>query len=196
MDRRAHGAAISVLCGVMIAAGGGLAFVMPPADPPVARSVAGTMILAGGTAEMLVGLFGAHVERGWTDVGLGLLSLAAASVLFVATDLSALSFAWLLSVWLLARGATELIGGLASARAIVLVGTARLMRATVDLTLGLLALIGALAAAFPAFLLDWPSAVLRMILLYVAISLIASAAVHVAVAFAFRGARSQQSRRT
>ena len=184
-----RGVSISFLSGVLMAACGAIALVVPVADPNSARSVASTMILAGGLAEIAVGLFGVYAERGPTDVALGLLSLLAASILIFIGGISALSFTALLSAWLLARGATELVGGLAASGEIARVARARLIRGAADLFMGLAALIGSLASAFPAFLLDWPSAIVRTILLFVAFSLMASAVLHIRLALALRGRR-------
>jgi uncharacterized membrane protein HdeD (DUF308 family) len=179
VSRNALGASISLLCGAALAACGVVAFVVPLADPASARGTAGVMILAGGGAEIIVGLFGAHDERGPTDIGLGLLSLAVAAILALVGEIGALTLTGLLSVWLLARGATELLGGFAASSESAGVAAARLVRGVVDLLLGLVALIGSLATAFPAFLLGWPSTIVRSILLFVAISLLASASLHV-----------------
>ena len=184
-----RGVSISFLSGSLMAACSAIALVVPVADPSSARSVASTMILAGGVAEIAVGLFGVHVERGPTDVALGLLSLLAASILIVIGEISALSFTALLSAWLLARGATELVGGMAASDEIARVAAARLIRGGVDVDLGLMALIGSLAYAFPAFLLDWPSTIVRTILLFIALSLMASAVLHIRLALALRGRR-------
>lgn len=184
-----RGVSISFLSGSLMAACSAIALVVPVADPSSARSVASTMILAGGVAEIAVGLFGVHVERGPTDVALGLLSLLAASILIVIGEISALSFTALLSAWLLARGATELVGGMAASDEIARVAAARLIRGGVDVVLGLMALIGSLASAFPAFLLDWPSTIVRTILLFIALSLMASAVLHIRLALALRGRR-------
>jgi uncharacterized membrane protein HdeD (DUF308 family) len=145
------------------------------------------MILAVGIAEIVLGRFGLPIERSRTDVVLGMLSMVAAWLLILAGATGALSFTLVLSAWLLARAAAELVGGLASASESAHVVAARLTRGAVDLVLGLLALIGSLATAFPAFLLDWPWAIVRTILLFVAISLIASAALHAWLVFAFCG---------
>ena len=184
-----RGVSISFLSGSLMGACSAIALVVPVADPSSARSVASTMILAGGVAEIAVGLFGVHVERGPTDVALGLLSLLAASILIVIGEISALSFTALLSAWLLARGATELVGGMAASDEIARVAAARLIRGGVDVVLGLMALIGSLASAFPAFLLDWPSTIVRTILLFIALSLMASAVLHIRLALALRGRR-------
>jgi uncharacterized membrane protein HdeD (DUF308 family) len=189
-----RGAAISVLCGLLTAACSAFARVMPLADPNSVKNAASTMILAGGVAEIVVGLFGVHVERGPTDAALGLLSLIAASILIFIGATSALSLTVLLSAWLLARGATELTGGLAACGEIARVAAARLIRGAVDLVLGLVALIGSLAVAFPTFLLDWPSTIVRSILLFVAISLMASAVLHIRLALVLRGRRRSRHR--
>lgn len=188
MRREARGAAISLLCGLVMASAGTLPFVVPVAGPESARSLAALMILAGGLAEIAVGRFGVHVERGPTDVALGLLSLLAASILTVAGEIGALSFTLLLAAWLLARGAAELIGGLAESGGVARVAVARSARGAADLLLGAVALIGSLATAFPVFLLDWPVAILRMILIFAAISLLASGGLHAMLAIAFDGA--------
>jgi uncharacterized membrane protein HdeD (DUF308 family) len=189
MRHKARGAAISLLCGIVMAMGSALPFVMPFAEPESARSIASLMILVGGLAEIAVGRFGVHVERGPTDVALGLLSLLAASILTFVGEIGALSFTMLLSAWLLARGAAELVGGLAASGEIARVAAARFVRGSADLVLGAVALIGSLATAFPAFLLDWPATIVRAILIFVAISLLASGALHVMLAIAFGRAR-------
>jgi hypothetical protein len=186
MTAQSRGALVSVLCALALAACG-FALVMPLSDPASARNVARAVIFAGGIAEIVLGRFGLPIERGRTDVVLGLLSMVAASLLILAGATSALSFTLVLSAWLLARATAELVGGLAGASESARVVAARLARGTVDLVLGLLALIGSLATAFPAFLLGWPWAIVRMILLFVAISLIASAALHGWLVFAFGG---------
>ena len=81
------------------------------------------------------------------------------------------------------------MGGLVASGDIARVAGARLVRGAVDVILGLMALIGSLAAAFPAFLLDWPSTIVRTILLFVAVSLMASALLHIRLALALRGRR-------
>lgn len=184
-----RGVPISVLCGLLMGACGAIALVAPVGGPHAARSVASAVILAGGMAEIAVGLFGAHAERGPTDIALGLISLIAASVLIFTGGDGAASFTWLLAAWLLARGATELLGGLAASREAAGIAAARLVRGAVDLVLGLVALIGSLASTFPAFLLAWPSAIVRAILSFVALSLMASAVLHVRLALALRGRR-------
>jgi uncharacterized membrane protein HdeD (DUF308 family) len=178
VSRNALGAPISLLCGAALAACSVVAFVVPLADPAWARSMAAAMIFAGGVAEIIVGFFGVHDERGPTDVGLGLLSLAVASILALAGEIGALALTGLLSVWLLARGATELIGGFAASSEFAGVAVARLVRGAADLILGLAASIGSLATVFPIFLVSWPSAIVRTILLFVAISLMTSAILH------------------
>jgi uncharacterized membrane protein HdeD (DUF308 family) len=139
-----------------------LAFVMPVAEPAWARRVTGSVIFAAGLAELVVGFAGACIERGATDVVLGLLSLAAGLALLVARGGDALWLAALLSAWLLARGATGLLGSLASGAAFG-VAAARLFRGAADLILGLLALIGALASVFAEILVGWPATFVRMI---------------------------------
>jgi uncharacterized membrane protein HdeD (DUF308 family) len=188
MTARWRGAFVSILCALALAACGGFALVMPLADPASARNVARFMIFVGGIAEIVLGRFGPPIERGRTGVVLGLLSMGTGSLLILAGATSALSLTLMLSAWLLARAVVELVGGWAGAVECAGLVTARLARGTVDLVLGLLALIGSLATAFPAFLLGWPWAVVRMILLFVAISLIASAALHAGLVFAFGGA--------
>ena len=179
-----RGVSISFLGGLLMAACSAITLVVPVADPDSARRVASAMILAGGIAEIAVGLFGVHAERGPTDVVLGLLSLVAAPVLLVAGGASAISFTGLLGAWLLVRGAIELAGGLAASREIARVAAARLIRGAFDLVMGVAALIGSLASAF---LLDWPSAIVRAILVFVALSLMASAVLHIRPALIFRG---------
>jgi uncharacterized membrane protein HdeD (DUF308 family) len=144
------------------------------------------MLFAGGAAEIAVGLFGIRQERGLTDVVLGLLSVAAASILAFAGAIGALSFLFLLTAWLLARGAIELTGGMA-AETLAAVAVARLIRGWIDILLGLVALIASLAAASPLLLPSWPAAIVRSSLLLVAASLLASAGVHIWLAASFGG---------
>jgi uncharacterized membrane protein HdeD (DUF308 family) len=182
----ANGVAVSAWCGVLMAASGAVALAMPLADPNSSDIVAGSTIFAGGIAELVLGRHGAQVERARTEVGLGLLSLATASILFLRRETDALSFTALLSVWLVARGVTELAGGLAAAgQQVAGVAAARLVRGWTDLILGLVATIGSLAAAFPLYLLAWPTAIVRTVMLFVAVSLIASACLHVWLALAW-----------
>jgi uncharacterized membrane protein HdeD (DUF308 family) len=184
---------VSALSGLLMAACGALAFIVSLDEPMAARRVAGFMILAGGGAEAVVGLFGIDVERSPTDISLGLVSLAAASILLLVGEVSALSFTALLAVWLLARGATELVGGVVVSSENARVAAFRLARGWTDLVLAAATLIAALATAFPAFLLGWPSSIARMVLLFVAISLLTSAGLHIGLAFAFgRAARSRR----
>jgi len=189
-----RGVSISFLGGLLMAAFSAIALVVPVADPDSARSVASAMIFAGGIAEIAIGLFGIHAERGPTDVGLGLLSLVAASVLIVTGGSGAIAFTALLGAWLLVRGATELAGALAASGEMARVAAARLIRGAVDLVMGVAALIGSLASAFPAFLLDWPSAIVRTILMFVAFSLMASAVLHIRLALALRGRHRSRPR--
>ena len=178
MDRETQGATISLACGCLIALSAAVALIVPLADPGTARAVAAGMIYAGGVAEIVAGLFGIRVERGRTDVALGLLSVATASILAFAETIGALSFLFLLGLWLLARGATELLRGLAVETAVAL-AAARLIRGWMDIALALVVLIGALAAAFPLLLLSWPATIVRSALLLVAASLLASSALHI-----------------
>jgi uncharacterized membrane protein HdeD (DUF308 family) len=174
-------------CGLLLLGSSLVALVPPLAAPAWARPVAGCAILAGGAAEIAAGLAG--FERGATDLVLGLLSLAAGLILLAARQGDALWLTALLSAWLLARGATELLGGLGESRAIAAVATARLLRGAADLILGLLALIGALASAFAEILVGWPATIVNLILLFVAASLMGSAGLHIWLAFAVRRAR-------
>ena len=114
MDRWTRGATISLACGMLLALSSAPAFIVPPADPGTAKGVAAGMIFAGGAVEIAAGLFGIHRERGRTDVVLGLLSVATASILAFAGAIGAMGFLFLLGAWLLARGAIELMGGLAA----------------------------------------------------------------------------------
>ena len=59
-----RGVSISFLSGFLMAACSTIALVVPVADPELAKSVASAMILVGGVAEIAVGLFGVHAERG------------------------------------------------------------------------------------------------------------------------------------
>ena len=186
MDRRTQGASISLACGMLMALSSVLALIVPLAEPGTAKGVAAGMIFAGGVAEIAAGLFGVQVERGRTDLVLGLLSVALASLLAVSGAIGALSFLFLLGVWLFARGAIELLGGLA-AETVAAVAAARLVRGWMDILLGLVALIGSLAAAFPLLLLSWPVTIVRSALLFVAASLLASAALHIWLAASFGG---------
>ena len=68
------------------------------------------------------------------------------------------------------------------------VAAARLFRGWMDMLLGLVALIGCLAAAFPLLLLGWPAFIVRSALLFVAASLLASAGVHIWLAASLGGA--------
>ena len=187
MDRRTQGASISLAGGIVLATSSMLALIVPPADPGTAKGVATGVILAGGVAEIAVGRFGIHPERGPTDIVLGLVSVVAASILAFAGAIGAMGLLFLLGAWLLARGATELTGGLA-AKAPAAVATARLVRGWMDMLLGLVALIGCLAAAFPLLLLGWPAFIVRSALLFVAASLLASAGVHIWLAASLVGA--------
>ena len=178
MDRWTRGATISLACGMLLALSSAPAFIVPPADPGTAKGVAAGMIFAGGAVEIAAGLFGIHRERGRTDVVLGLLSVATASILAFAGAIGAMGFLFLLGAWLLARGATELIGGLVAETAVA-VAAARLIRGWMDILVGLVALIGSLAAAFPLLLLSWPATIVRSALLLVSASLLASAGLHI-----------------
>jgi uncharacterized membrane protein HdeD (DUF308 family) len=186
MDRRTQGASISLACGMLMALSSAPALIVPLAEPGTAKGTAAAMLFAGGMAEIAVGLFGTHLERGLTDVVLGLLSVGAASILAFAGGIGALSFLVLLAAWLLARGATELTGGLA-AETLAALPVARLIRGWMDILLGLVALIASLAAASPLLLLVWPAAIVRSSLLLVAASLLASAGVHIWLAASFGG---------
>lgn len=186
MNRGPLAASVSLACGLLIALSSAAALVAPVADPATAKGAAADMLFAGGAAEIAVGFFGIRQERGVTDVVLGLLSVAAASILAFAGGIGAPSFLFLLAAWLLARGAVELAGGLA-ADTPAAVAVARLIRGWIDILLGLAALIASLAAASPLLLAGWPAAIVRSSLLLVAASLLASAAVHIWLAALFRG---------
>ena len=166
--------------------------VMPLAGPAWTTNAARAMIFLGGIAEIVLGRFGLP-EAGRIDVVLGLVSIVAASLLLTAGETSALSLTMMLSAWLLARAVVELVGSWPGATASLGLVAIRLVRGIVDLVLGLLALIGALATVFPPFLLGWPWAVVRTVLLFVAISLMASAAVHAGLVFA--SGRAHRARR-
>lgn len=186
MNRGTLSASVSLACGLLIALTSAAALIVPIADPATARGAAADMLFAGGAAEMAVGLFGIRQERGVTDVILGLVSVAAASILAFAGAIGAPSLLLLLAAWLLARGAIELTGGLA-AETPAAVAVARLIRGWIDILLGLVALIASLAAASPLLLPSWPAAIVRTSLLLVAASLLASAGVHIWLAASFGG---------
>ena len=194
MNRETLGASVSLAGGLLIALTSAAALIGPIADPATARGAAADMLFAGGAPEIAVGLFGIRQERGVTDVVLGLVSAAAASILAFAGAIGAPSFLFLLAAWLLARGAIELTGGLA-AETPAAVPVARLIRGWIDILLGLVALIASLAAASPLLLPSWPAAIVRSSLLLVAASLLASAGVHIWLAASFgRAGRSPLGR--
>jgi uncharacterized membrane protein HdeD (DUF308 family) len=163
-----------------------LAFAAPVLEPPSAKGFAAIMIGIGGTADMAAGLFGVQVERSRTDIALGIISIAAAIVLAFIPASDAFLLTALLTLWLMARGLTELVGAALSVDKSEAAAAARLARGGIDLLLGLVALIGSLTTIWGQAIFGWPETIVRTILLFAAISLLAAGLLHAGVALLHR----------
>jgi uncharacterized membrane protein HdeD (DUF308 family) len=167
-----------------------LAYAAPLAPPPTVKAFAVVMIFTGGAAEAVAGRFGVHVARDRVDIALGFLSLTAAIALSSIRDDDAFLLTALLTLWLVARGLAELIGGTLSAERGNSAAAAWLARGAIDMLLGLLSLIGSLTTIWGQAIFGWPATIVRTILLFAAISLLVAGGLHVGLALMRgRGAR-------
>jgi uncharacterized membrane protein HdeD (DUF308 family) len=172
-----------------MAACSGLAFAEPLLEPPSAKGFAAFMILAGGAAETIVGRFGEQAGRSRTDIALGLISLAAAGLLALIPAGDAFLLSALLTLWLIARGLTELAGSVLAVDKSSAAALVRLARGTIDLLLGFAALVGSLTAVWGQAIFGWPAFIVRTILLFAAVSLMAAGLLHAGLAL-FRSRRA------
>ena len=160
-----------LLCGLLILLCG-IGAVL--SDAVVTRGVVhttGYLLLAAGAAEIVAGFAHRRLERieGRLDIILGLISLAVAAFLIFSSAHTASRFAGLLTLWLLLRGGVDILAAFVTRNFFVEEG--RLLRASVDLVLGLVSYIGLGTTAWWERLLGWPSTAAAVTFLFAGISL-------------------------
>ncbi|HEY6917453.1 MAG TPA: DUF308 domain-containing protein [Allosphingosinicella sp.] len=185
--RRPNGRrSLLLACGLVVLACGIGAII---SDAAVTRGIVrttGYLLLVAGAAEILAGFAHRRLERteGRLDIILGLISLAVASFLILSPAHTASRFAGLLTLWLLLRGGIDILAAFLTRDFFIEEG--RLLRASVDMVLGLVSYIGLSTTAWWERLLGWPSTAAAVTFLLAGISLSVSGLFLIAIS---RGSR-------
>ena len=162
----------SLWCGLVIIACG-LAAVAWPVRPTVTTEF-GYLLLAAGLFEALAGMAdrGRNVIRRVVDTLLGLISMTAAAILLLPGDENAWFFMATIAVWLLIRGAIDVMTSVLMPT--LYLGAGRAVRAAVDIGLGLISLIGVVTISWLEPLLGWTPMSVGATLFFAAASLVAT----------------------
>jgi len=165
---------ILLFCGLVILGCGAATIIFDSAEPRGLVRTTGYLVLAAGLAEVIGGIAHKRLEQveGRLDILLGLISLAVASYLLFSPAYTAARFAGLLTLWLMLRGGIDILAAFLTSDWFTEEG--RLLRASVDLVLGLVSYIGLGTTAWWETLLGWPSTAAAVTFLFVGISLAAA----------------------
>lgn len=138
------------------------------------------LLISAGVVEMLAGAIDHHAGRvtAAMDVVLGLLSLAAGALLLLPGWDSAASLVIVITAWLVVRGLLDLVGSALMRNEII--QDARLVRSSIDLTLGILGWIALAVVPWWEILFGWPGFTISLIWTFAAASVIATGAFLVA----------------
>ena len=134
------------------------------------------VLISAGAVEAFAGILD-HRAGGRTalmDIILGIASIAAGSLLMAPGWSSASSLANLIMVWLLARGLLDLVGSALMRSEII--QDARMIRASIDLVLGLLSLIALFIIPWLELLIGWPETSVGVIGAFAGLSVVATGA--------------------
>lgn len=162
-------------CGLTMIAVGAAVVAMPIGSPAEAASTFGYVLAVGGSLELLAALGG--VGRSprpcvAADALLGAVSLGAAFLLLWGVPGAAASAATAVMMWLIARGVIDLLASAAMPSEHLQDG--RLIRAGLDLTLGLLTAVALTIIPWWDLLFGWPGSSMDAIGLFVAASFAAT----------------------
>lgn len=165
---------VLLLCGLSILICGIAAILLDAVDPRAAVHTTGYLILVAGLLEMVAGVAHGRLQRieGRLDIILGLISVAVATYLLLSPAYTAARLAGLLTLWLLSRGGIDMIAAFLTGDLFAEEG--RLLRASVDLVLGLVSYIGLGTTAWWERLLGWPATAAAATFLFAGISLAAA----------------------
>lgn len=134
------------------------------------------LLISAGLVEGFAGIID-HRAGGRTaamDVLLGILSIAAGSLLLTPGWGSASSLVYLITIWLLVRGLVDLLGSALMRNAFI--QDARMIRAAVDLALGLLSWVALMIVPWWELLFGWPESSVSVIGTLAGVSVVAAGA--------------------
>jgi uncharacterized membrane protein HdeD (DUF308 family) len=162
---------ILLLCGLFILGCGTASLFLPESEARGLIHRTGYLLAAAGTAEILAGFAHRRLVQieGRLDVFLGLVSLAAGAALLLVESHTAARFAGFLTLWLLLRGGIDIVAAFLTSSLFAEEG--RLIRASVDLVLGLVSYIGLGTTAWWEQIIGWPSTAASITFLFAGISL-------------------------
>jgi len=165
---------VLLICGVVLLACGAAAIVADVTDPRGVVHTTGYLLLAGGFAETIAGVAHRRLDQieGRLDILLGLISLAIALYLIFSPPHTATRLAGLLTLWLLLRGGIDILAAFLTGNLVTEEG--RLLRASVDLVLGVVSYIGLGTTAWWEKLMGWPATASVATFLFVGISMAAA----------------------
>ena len=166
---------LAFACGVTMFGAAAAVAAMPIGSPAEAASTFGYVLAVGGSLELLAALAG--VGRSprpcvAADALLGAVSLGGAFLLLWGVPGAAASAASAAMMWLIARGVIDLLASAAMPSEHLQDG--RLVRAGVDLTLGLVTAVALTVIPWWDLLFGWPGSSMRAIALFVAASFAAT----------------------
>lgn len=173
-ESRQSGRGPALWCGVLL-----ILFGLFAASPNIIWDIDDTSALVillafAGLVETFAGILD-HRAGGRTaamNVVLGLASVAVALLLLTPGWGSASSLVYLLTIWLLGRGLVDLLGSALMRSAIV--GDARMMRASIDLFLGVLSWIMVLVVPWLELLIGWPESSTSVVRTLAGLSVVAA----------------------
>lgn len=165
--------------GVAIVAGGLAIGIV--SDPATARQAVGGLVLTGGLAELVVARFRERREGAFVHYLIGAIALSLVAGLALAPTISASGLCATVAIWLAAQGALSLLASLTLAPASRVVELGWLFRAMIDLILGLLALVVYDTSLFWQAVIGWPPTMVSSAILFVSLSLVASALFYLSV---------------
>lgn len=163
-----------LLCGLLMLLCGGITIIADAADPRDVVRTTGALLLIAGGLEIVAGIAHGRLEQteGRLDIILGIISLAVAAYFLLSPAYTAARFAGLLTLWLLLRGGIDMLAAFLTRDLFSEEG--RLLRASVDLVLGLVSYIGLGTTAWWERLLGWPSTAAHVTFLFAGVSLAAA----------------------
>ncbi|WP_158702958.1 DUF308 domain-containing protein [Allosphingosinicella vermicomposti] len=165
---------VLLVCGLLMLGCGLAAIGVEVVDPRAVIGTTGYLILAAGVIEIVAGIAQRRIEQieGRLDIILGLISLGVGGYLIANMDGTAARLAGLLTLWLLLRGGLDLVAAFLTTDLFTEEG--RILRASVDLVLGLISYIGLGTTAWWERFLGWPSTAATASFLFAGISLAAA----------------------
>lgn len=163
-----------LLCGILILLCGAITIIVDAADPRAVVRTTGLLLAVTGGLEIMAGMAHRRFEQteGRLDIILGIATLAVAAYLLFSPASTAARFAGLLTLWLIFRGGMDMLAAFLTRDLFSEEG--RLLRAAVDLVLGLVSYIGLVTTVWWERLLGWPASAAHVTFLFVGISLAAS----------------------